>query len=34
MAFIYRLEFEDGPTADPATLNPAVPMWWAGDTIR
>lgn len=33
MAFLYRLEDEDGSPADPPILNTAVPNWNAGDTI-
>ncbi len=33
MAFIYRLELEDGTQADPPTLDTAVPTWRPGDTI-
>jgi hypothetical protein len=33
MAFIYRLELEDGTPADPPILNTAAPNWRAGDTI-
>jgi hypothetical protein len=33
MAFIYRLELEDGTAADPPTFRTAVPTWSAGDTI-
>ena len=33
MAFIYKLEQEDGAPADPPTLHTAVPNWRAGDTI-
>ena len=33
MAFIYRLQLEDGTLADPPVLNTAVPNWSAGDTI-
>ena|SRR5918995_4700978 len=32
MAFLYRLEREDGTPADPPTLRTAVPVW-APDTI-
>ena len=33
MAFIYRLEKEDGTPADPPVLHTAVPTWDVGDTI-
>jgi hypothetical protein len=33
MAFIYRLELEDGSPADPPTFRTAVPTWSAADTI-
>jgi hypothetical protein len=33
MAFVYRLELEDGTPANPPTLSTAVPTWRAGDTI-
>jgi hypothetical protein len=33
MAFIFRLEHEDGTPADPPTLDTAVPIWRSGDTI-
>jgi hypothetical protein len=33
MAFIYRLELEDGTPADLATLKTVVPNWRVGDTI-
>jgi hypothetical protein len=33
MAFVYRLELEDGTPADPPTLSTAVPTWRPGDTI-
>ena len=33
MAFIFRLEQEDGSPADPPTLKSAVPDWRPGDTI-
>jgi hypothetical protein len=33
MAFIFKLELEDGTPADPPTLETAVPNWGAGDTI-
>jgi hypothetical protein len=33
MAFTYRLELEDGTTADPPTFTAAVPNWRSGDTI-
>jgi hypothetical protein len=33
MAFIFKLEQEDGTPADPPTLDTAVPNWRAGDTI-
>ena len=33
MAFIFRLEQEDGTPADPPVLHTAVPNWQAGDTI-
>jgi hypothetical protein len=32
-AFIFKLEREDGTSADPPTLHAAVPNWQAGDTI-
>ena len=31
--FTYRLEQEDGTTADPPVLHTAVPNWKVGDTI-
>lgn len=33
MAFMFRLEQEDGPPANPPTLASAVYTWKAGDTI-
>jgi hypothetical protein len=33
MAFAYRLEHEDGTSADPATFRTAVPNWRSGDVI-
>ena len=33
MAFMYRLELEDGTPAEPPTFRTAVPTWSAGDTI-
>jgi hypothetical protein len=33
MAFTYRLEQEDGTSADPPTFHTVVPTWHAGDTI-
>jgi hypothetical protein len=33
MAFVYRLEQEDGSPADPPTFKTAPPNWSAGDTI-
>jgi hypothetical protein len=33
MAFLFRLETEDGLPAEPPTLSSAVPNWRAGDTI-
>jgi hypothetical protein len=33
MAFMFRLEHEDGTPADPPTLKSAVPNWRSGDTI-
>ncbi len=33
MAFMFRLEGEDGARADPPTFKTAVPNWSAGDTI-
>jgi hypothetical protein len=33
MAFMFRLEQEDGAPADPPTLKSAVPDWHAGDAI-
>jgi hypothetical protein len=33
MAFLFRLETFGRRTAEPATLNSAVPNWGAGDTI-
>jgi len=33
MAFVYKLELEDGTPADPPTLDTAEPTWSAGDTI-
>ena len=34
MAFLFRLETEDGAAADPARFETAVPNWRAGDTIH
>jgi hypothetical protein len=31
--FIYRLEFQDGTTADPPTFQTAVPNWQPGDLL-
>ena len=31
--FLFRLELEDGTTADPPTFETAVPTWRPGDTI-
>jgi hypothetical protein len=33
MVFSFRLEDEDGVSADPPTFKTAVPNWRAGDTI-
>jgi hypothetical protein len=33
MAFMFRLEQEDGSPADPPTLKSAVPDWHPGDAI-
>jgi hypothetical protein len=33
MAFMFRLEREDGSPADPPSLRTAVPNWTVGDTI-
>jgi hypothetical protein len=33
MAFMFKLENEDGESADPATLRTAVPNWSPGDVI-
>jgi hypothetical protein len=33
MAFMFRLEAEEGTPADPATLKASVPNWWPDDTI-
>jgi hypothetical protein len=33
MAFIFKLELEDGTPVDPPILDTAVPTWRAGDTI-
>ena len=33
MAFLFRLEREDGSLADPPTFKTALPNWGAGDTI-
>jgi hypothetical protein len=33
MAFLFRLEDEDGTAADPPTFRTAVPNWRPGDTI-
>jgi hypothetical protein len=32
-SFVYRLELEDGASADPPVLRTAVPTWRPGDTI-
>jgi hypothetical protein len=34
MAFLFKLETEDGKPAEPAELHAAVPNWRAGDTIH
>jgi hypothetical protein len=34
MAFLFKLETEDGVPAEPAELHAAVPNWRAGDTIH
>jgi hypothetical protein len=34
MAFLFKLETEDGTPAEPAELHAAVPNWRAGDTIH
>jgi hypothetical protein len=34
MAFLFKLETEDGRPAEPAELHAAVPNWRAGDTIH
>jgi hypothetical protein len=34
MAFLFKLETEDGAPAEPAELHAAVPNWRAGDTIH
>ena len=33
MAFVFKLENQDGTPADPPTLHTAVPNWRLGDTI-
>jgi hypothetical protein len=33
MAFMFKLEHEDGTPAHPPVLHTAVPNWSAGDTI-
>ena len=33
MAFLFRLQMEDGAPAEPPTLDSAVPNWRAGDRI-
>jgi hypothetical protein len=33
MAFMFRLEQEDGSVADPPTFNTAVPNWRPGDSL-
>jgi hypothetical protein len=33
MAFMFRLEGEDGAPADPATFRTAISSWHPGDTI-
>jgi hypothetical protein len=33
MAFLFKLETEDGLPVEPPTLSTAVPNWRAGDTI-
>jgi hypothetical protein len=33
MAFMYKLEQEDGTPADPPTFRTSVPAWQAGDLI-
>jgi hypothetical protein len=33
MAFVFKLELEDGTPADPPILDTAVPNWRPGDTI-
>jgi hypothetical protein len=33
MAFIFKLELEDGTPAHPPTVDVAVPNWSPGDTI-
>jgi hypothetical protein len=33
MAFLFRLEHEDGTPADPRTFRTAVPSWRPGDVI-
>ena len=33
MAFLFKLEHEDGTPADPPTLATAVPNWSLGDVI-
>jgi len=33
MAFLFRLEMEDGSPAEPPTLSAAVPNWSPGDVI-
>jgi hypothetical protein len=34
MAFLFRLETEDGAAADPARFETSEPSWRAGDTIH
>jgi hypothetical protein len=34
MAFIFKLELEDGTPADPPRLDTAVPNWAPGETIH
>ena len=34
MAFLFKLETEDGAPAEPAELHAVVPNWRAGDTIH
>jgi hypothetical protein len=33
MAFMFKLELEDGTPADPPTFSAAVPNWRSGDVI-